>query len=334
MGKSSKYLALAGVGTVIGWIGWKISKTLQTLANIDVGQSVTTPPNYLIDDPFTVLAEKETVAYTMRHTREGGIERIVYTPKNRRFQTPILMQHGMWHGAWTWHAWQELFAIWGWESHAHSLPGHAGSSEQRPVPDCTLDYYLRYLKAEIERLPQQPVLMGHSMGGALIQWYLKYVADDLPAAVLVAPWESHNMLQRGIPTMLKLDPPALLLMFLTNAATPMVRNPEVAAKALISKTAVTAPSTLHAKLGPESSLVLYQHNPPFWYPPEHVNTPMLWLAGEVDAFFSVAAERQSAAHYDAEFKVIPGAGHNIMMEQNFAKTAETIHNWLVGLELD
>lgn len=270
----------------------------------------------------------------MRHTREGGIERIVYTPKKKRFETPILMQHGMWHGAWTWQAWQELFAIWGWESHAHSLPGHAGSAEQRPIPECTLDYYLRYLRAEIERLPRRPVLMGHSMGGALTQWYLKYVADDLPAAVLVAPWEAHDMLQRGIPTMLKLDPPSPLLVFLAGSATPMVRSPEVAARALISETAVVSPATLHAQLGPESSLVLFQHNPPFWQPADHINTPMLWLAGEVDAFFGVEAERQSAAHYGATFNVIEGAGHNIMMERNFMETAETIHNWLSALELE
>lgn len=36
------------------------------------------------------------------------------------------------------------------------------------------------------------MLIGHSMGGALTQWYLKY-GRSLPAAVLVAPWPSHAM---------------------------------------------------------------------------------------------------------------------------------------------
>jgi pimeloyl-ACP methyl ester carboxylesterase len=322
-----RYLTAAGFGLAAGWVGWKIGKTVRTLASIDVAQSVAALPDWT-DEPLTVLAEKETRAYTMRHTREGGIERIVYTPKKRRFQTPIVMQHGMWHGAWTWQGWQELFAIWGWESHAHSLPGHAGSPEQRPVPQCTLDYYLRYLRAEIERMPVRPVLMGHSMGGALTQWYLKYVGDDLAAAVLVAPWESHHMLLHGIPTMLRLDPVGLLLLFVQDSATPMMRTPQVAANALISDTAVIAPSALYEQLGPESALVLFQHNPPFWKPADNVQTPMLWLAGEVDAFFSEPAERRSAAHYGADYRVIEGAGHNIMMERNFLETAEMIHEWL------
>ena len=34
------------------------------------------------------------------HRTEDGIERTVYVPRERRFETPILMQHGTWHGAW------------------------------------------------------------------------------------------------------------------------------------------------------------------------------------------------------------------------------------------
>ena len=55
------------------------------------------------------------------HTVEGGIERIIYTPVVRRLKTPLLLQHGMFAGAWHWQQWQALFGRWGWESHAHSL---------------------------------------------------------------------------------------------------------------------------------------------------------------------------------------------------------------------
>jgi pimeloyl-ACP methyl ester carboxylesterase len=158
---------------------------------------------------------KETEPFHVQHSVENGIERVVYTPVERRFETPILMQHGMWHGAWCWQQWQELFAGWGWESYAFSLPGHAGSPTQRPVYFCTLTYYLKFLKAEVARLPRKPVLMGHSMGG------------------------------------------------------------------------------------------------------------------EIDAVIAVEHERQSAAHYGADFRVIPGAAHNIMVEYNYRETAESIHNWLI-----
>ncbi len=51
-------------------------------------------------------------AFRVTHTLDDGIERIVYTPRERRFETPLLMQHGMWHGAWCWKAWQFRQICW------------------------------------------------------------------------------------------------------------------------------------------------------------------------------------------------------------------------------
>lgn len=267
--------------------------------------------------------------YTVSRSVEDGIERVVYTPAERRFAAPILMQHGMWHGAWCWRWWQELFAEWGWESIAFSLPGHGASPERRPVRWATLGYYLRFLNVEIERLPQRPVLMGHSMGGALIQWYLKYGADNLPAAVLVAPWTSHNM---QTPALLgrtaRRDPLGVLLSFLTLEGTPLVRNPRRAAESLITPGALLSPEELSDRLGRESALVLLQYQPPFWRPAEHVRTPLLWLAGERDEVLPEAVERPSAAHYGADYLIIPEAGHNIMMERRYRGAAKAVDRWL------
>ncbi|HSQ17989.1 MAG TPA: alpha/beta hydrolase [Anaerolineales bacterium] len=271
---------------------------------------------------------QDTDSFSIQASINNGIERVTYIPKRRRFETPILMQHGMWHGAWCWKQWQELFAEWGWESHAFSLPGHAGSPAQRPVQFCTLGYYLRFLKAEVERLPHKPVLMGHSMGGALTQWYLKYVGDDLPAAVLVAPWDLHAAI-RGYGRWLRLDPTGILLASLSISACPFIRTPKHAAEKLISARSIYKPEELHARLSPESIWVMMQHNPPFWHPPRRVGTPLLWLAGEIDAVIGVEDERKSAAYYQADFVIVTEAAHNIMMEHNYRETAATIHNWLV-----
>ena len=132
---------------------------------------------------------------------------------------------------------KELFAEWGWESHAISLPGHAKSSKQRSIINCTLDYYLSFIKDEIERLNKPPVLMGHSMGGALTQWYLKYLGD-LPAAILVAPWSSHSIMRDALIGMLKLDMTGSLMAMFKWHAGGFVRNPEQAAKKLISENAL------------------------------------------------------------------------------------------------
>ncbi len=271
-----------------------------------------------------------TAAFSIQHSIDNGIERVVYTPRHRRFETPILMQHGMWHGAWCWQHWQELFASWGWESHAISLPGHAGSPALRPVYFCTLGYYLRFLKTEVERLlPRKPVLMGHSMGGALTQWYLKYVGDDLPAAVLVAPWDLRGTFADGaILRWLRLDPVGMVLVALSGSAGVFIRTPQHAARKLISSRALYTPEELHARLGPESFWVMLQHNPPWWRPPRRCKTPLLWVAGELDTVIALEAERRSAEYCQADWVAVPQAGHNLMMEHNYRETAETIHNWL------
>jgi pimeloyl-ACP methyl ester carboxylesterase len=317
-----------GLGTVAGYALAQQGWGLWQLINKSVERTLDTQTNEA-PKGLTLSETTETETYTRTHTVEDGIERIVYTPKDRRFETPIVMQHGMWHGAWCWQLWQELFAGWGWEAHAHSLPGHAGSPTQRPIARCTLDYYLSFLKTEVERVPRRPVLMGHSMGGALTQWFLKYVADDLPATVLVAPWVSHSMFKDGFVRLLTYDPIGILLMLLSWDATPMKRaGVGSAVRFLVGPDAAVPLDELQPRLGQESAIVLYQHNPPFWHPPEHVDTPMLWVAGEDDPLLTEPAERRSAAHYGADYIVAKKARHNVMMEHNYRQTAEAIHHWL------
>lgn len=271
----------------------------------------------------------ETTTAIITHTVVDGIERIHYLPRQRRFQTPLLFQHGMWHGAWCWQAWQALFAAWGWESIATSLPGHAGSFTQRPIAACTLEYYLGFVRDEVQRLPYRPVYIGHSMGGALAQWYFKYVGDDFPAAVLVASWSAHDAMADSFPRFAQLVPNALQEALQAGVATPLVSTPTRAARILLSSRAQWTPEALHAQLGPESALVTFQHSPPWWEPPATVKTPLLWLAAEADAVLDLSTAQQSAAWYGAAFEVVEGAGHNVMMEHNLEQTAMDIHSWLL-----
>ena len=334
MGQNGKRWLGFGLGGLLGYVLAQQGWALWQLATKDVERTLkaqTAQARQSTPYPGLTFSERtETETYTRSHTVEDSIERIAYVPKDRRFETPILMQHGMWHGAWCWELWQALFAEWGWETHAHSLPGHAGSPTQWPIARCTLDYYLSFLKAEVERLPRRPVLMGHSMGGALTQWYLKHVGDDLPAAVLMAPWVSHSMVKDGLWQLITYDPVGVLLMMVTWDATPLRRDaPGSAARFLVGPEAVVPLETLQPKLGPESVIVMYQHNPPFWHPPERVETPMLWVAGEEDPLLVEPAQRRSAAHYGADYVVAEGARHNVMMEHNYRDVAHTIHEWLV-----
>ncbi len=267
------------------------------------------------------------MSYRIEHSLVDGIERVAYLPEQPRSAPPLLFQHGMWHAAWCWADWQAALAEHGWTSYAISLPGHGQSPVQRPLRWCTLSYYLRFLTTAIQSLPQRPVLIGHSMGGALTQWYLKR-HDDLPAAVLVAPWLHNHMLMPQLRVM-RTDPWGSLLSLLTLNPTVTLRTAERAAHWLLSPQATWSGAELKARLGSESGLILFQHNPPLWRPAKKLRTPLLWLAGEADTLLSVAEERRSAAHYDARFHAVPGAGHNLMMDANSQELVALIHEWLL-----
>lgn len=195
---------LIALGIVVGWVVVQVAWVAIHLLGSNVQRSLSVPVNRA---PPGCLAEArdETDEFTRIRKIEDGIEWISYLPRNRKHQTPILMQHGMWHGAWCWQPWQELLARWGWESHAISLPGHGASPEQRPIRRCTLDYYLAFVRDAVNKLPATPVLMGHSMGGALTQWYLRYVGN-LPAVVLVAPWALNGGFFASTLAMARTDP--------------------------------------------------------------------------------------------------------------------------------
>jgi pimeloyl-ACP methyl ester carboxylesterase len=267
--------------------------------------------------------------YTIDHLVADGIERISYLPEEPNYKTPLVLQHGMFHAAWCWQPWQALFAQWGWQSHAISLPGHGKSPEQRPLRQSTLDYYLGFLVNEIERHERLPVLMGHSMGGALTQWYLKYIGQ-LPAAVLVAAWVADSVLLDGFVKFIQQDPAIVPLMMLSWDASSWIRSPRRAAEKFLGPKAKITPQELHARLGPESALVTFQHNPPLWVPPQNIPTPSLWLAGELDAVVTVSGLRRSAKLFGGDFSIVPGAGHNLMMDRNLRSTAQTIHDWLTS----
>jgi pimeloyl-ACP methyl ester carboxylesterase len=136
-----------GLGLPAGWFITQMAWVAARLARID---------------PAVTLAQHQSGAgiALVGRSRNGPVRRCgtveehssvsCIRPSKRKHVTPILMQHGMFHGAWTWQWWQPLFAEWGWESVAVSLPGHGASSTQRQIEFCTLDYYLGFLKAEVD----------------------------------------------------------------------------------------------------------------------------------------------------------------------------------------
>ena len=64
--------------------------------------------------------------------------------------------------------------------------------------------------------------------------------------------------------------------------------------------------------------------------PEKVRSPVLVLAAENDALFSVAEERRTAEALNAKLIVFPEQAHNLMMEPAWQQVADMIDAWVTN----
>jgi pimeloyl-ACP methyl ester carboxylesterase len=99
---------------------------------------------------------------------------------------PLLFVHGGTLAAWCWDEhFLDFFAHKGFRAVAVSLRGHGASTLSQRLNSCSVADYVDDVRATVDLLGAETVLIGHSMGCLGVQKYLeKYHA---PAAVLLAP---------------------------------------------------------------------------------------------------------------------------------------------------
>ncbi|WP_290648164.1 alpha/beta hydrolase, partial [Aquisalimonas sp.] len=103
----------------------------------------------------------------------------------RRGVPPLLFVHGAYAGAW---CWDEHFLPWfaahGFDAYALSLRGHGASQGGEQLQQSSIRDYVADLRHVVEGMETPPVLIGHSMGGMVVQKYLEQFPAS--AAVLMA----------------------------------------------------------------------------------------------------------------------------------------------------
>ena len=78
----------------------------------------------------------------------------------------FVLVHGAWHGAWCWERVVPLLAVRGHAVRAIDLPGHG--DDPQPPASVTWDDYMRRMEEAIGETDEPPILVGHSLGGAVI----------------------------------------------------------------------------------------------------------------------------------------------------------------------
>jgi Predicted hydrolases or acyltransferases (alpha/beta hydrolase superfamily) len=102
-------------------------------------------------------------------------------------QIPLVFVHGAWHGAWCWGKhYLDYFSQNGFDCYALSLRGHGSSEGYENLNGVSLADYVNDVLQTIEMLHCKPILIGHSMGGAIVQKLIGDHQDKVSGAVLLA----------------------------------------------------------------------------------------------------------------------------------------------------
>jgi pimeloyl-ACP methyl ester carboxylesterase len=247
----------------------------------------------------------------------------------------IFMIHGICGGAWVWESYCSFFSSQGYRCVAATLRYHDVDPRAPPPPQLGtigLPEYTADLVAEIDRLGEEPILMGHSMGGLLAQ----IVGSLVPAKamVLLAPVPPAGILNLR---------PSLLPGFRSILTRwgwwkkPIRLTFEEAASSMLRTMPGRAQLRAYTHFVHESGRAGFEAG--FWFlDPRHaarvdaarVTCPILALAGAQDLLAPAPVVRRIAQRYapHATYHTFSNHAHWMVAEPGWQEVAAYILGWL------
>lgn len=118
----------------------------------------------------------------------AGLEVFSCLPDRATGKPPLLFVHGAFAGGWMWtETFMPFLAKAGYPCHALSLRGHGGSEGREHINWHSVADYVDDLKTVTDWLGEEPVLIGHSMGGFIVQKYLEHRPAQAVALICSVP---------------------------------------------------------------------------------------------------------------------------------------------------
>lgn len=265
-----------------------------------------------------------------RHPRsnDASLELIVRAPTGKTpvHETPLLFIHGAYTAAW---CWEEYFLDWfaaqGYFSYALSLSGHGGSRGRKRLDSFSIQDYVNDVIEIVATLPEPPVLIGHSMGGFVVQ---KYLEQHLaPAAVLLCSVPPQGLISSMFGLMFQ--KPGLLVE-LNNLMTGNRVSSSTLKDALFAQPIELADLQRYLrKAQGESQRAIWDmtlFNLP--HSSRVRRTPIRVLGAGHDHLIAPSLVHMTAMTYGAEADIFPELGHGLMLERDWLQVAERIRDWL------
>jgi pimeloyl-ACP methyl ester carboxylesterase len=255
------------------------------------------------------------------------LEVITSEPSADVHPTPVLFVHGMWHAAWCWlEHFLPYFAQHGYKSHALSLRGHGASVGHERLRWTSLADYVSDVTQVVSQMDKPPVLVGHSMGGMIVQKYLG--SNGAPAAVLLASAPPKGVIPATLRVAFR-HPLAFLKANLTLSMFPVVSTPQLAREAFFSADMPEEKLKSYFSQLQDESYRAYLEMMGLSLPrPKLVKTPLLVLGAANDGLISRGDIEATARAYGARAEVFPNMAHDMMLEDGWQTVADRILEWI------
>ena len=245
---------------------------------------------------------------------------------------PLLFVHGGFCDAWCWTPhFLPWFALQGYAAYALSLRGHGTSGGSETLFVTGLDDFATDVMQIATGLPAPPVLIGHSMGAAIVERLLATrpvraaaVLSPVPPAGLLAVAARLATTQSEYPLLTQFDPTRMTT-HLLDVLRPYYFSADVAPEILAEAPAHLCAESPRALL----DLSLRVH----WQVRKHANggTATFVLGAADDRIATPDDVRATASHHGVEAIIVPGLAHMMMLERQWEQPARELGRWLATL---
>jgi pimeloyl-ACP methyl ester carboxylesterase len=248
---------------------------------------------------------------------------------------PLLFIHGSGQGAWVWaEHFLPYFARNGYRCVALDLRGHGESAGRDDLMRFRLSDYVddvaRVATDLVLRDLPAPALIGHALGGEIIEYIVDRRTLNIPAAVLLAPiprGEGWKLATNAAVKAFGFSRMARVLF--THDTSLMYENADLMRSAFFAPDTPEELTRVYwSRLQPESWM--NGDTGRFAESPTLLNDdiPMLFVSGSEDKVFPPAAVKRTAEAYNGDFVEVEGVAHEMTLDAQWERAASVILGWL------
>lgn len=252
---------------------------------------------------------------------------IIECQPKKATQTPIVFIHGANMSAWCWDEhFMPFFANLGHPCYAIDLRGHGKSGGQQQLASNSIADYINDIQRVIDEIGEPPILVGHSLGGLIIQKYIE--ENTVPACVLMASVPADGLVPSVFDLML--NPTTFVQMNLGQLFGTWFSPVDVTRKSIFSgnvsdNTVIRYCSEMQPS-SPKALLDTLWLGLPTKKNPFKI--PMLSLGADEDTFFRPEQIKKTADLYQADYINMKNTSHTMMIDEHWQESADAIKDWL------